>query len=431
MKKTKINGVNEELITETMPNGLRVFLLPNNRVKNFYMTFSTKFGSTITEFKKATVKNSTKIPNGVAHFLEHLTFNLDENVDATDIFADLGSSSNAFTGFNVTCYEVFGYDKFKENLENLLDFVQTPYYTNELVENEKGIICEEVKMYEDDPGVNLTFSLLKNMLHVNNARNLVAGSVQDVKSTKLSDIENAYNTFYHPSNMFVIITGNFNAEEALAIISENQEKKKYPKSFKIKTAENKEDPSIVKAYEEIEANVEIDKVNIGLKIPFSSFKTLKLSPLEIRIYLNIITNSMFGRSSKIRDRLVRGNIITDGLYVNRTYLDDYILINIMAETPYPSRYISLMKDEIKKISIDKEDLERKQRVAISNFIRSFDDIEEVNLSIQADLLNYDEVITNLYDVYNNLNITDCLKVASKLKATTKNTAIVVLKNKEK
>ena len=225
MKKIKINGVKEELITETMPNGLRIFLLPNNRVKNFYMTFSTKFGSVTTEFKKETAKNYIKIPNGVAHFLEHLTFNLENNVDATDLFADLGSSSNAFTAFNVTCYEVFGYNKFKENLETLLDFVQSPYYTSELVENEKGIISEEVKMYEDDPQVNLTFSLLKNMLHTHNAKNLVAGTVKDVKNTKLEDIEAAYNTFYHPSNMFIIITGNFNAEEALAIISENQLKK--------------------------------------------------------------------------------------------------------------------------------------------------------------------------------------------------------------
>lgn len=429
MKKIKINGVEEELITETMHNGLRIFLLPNNRVKNYYMTFSTKFGSVTTEFKKETSKNYIKIPNGVAHFLEHLTFNLEGNVDATDLFADLGSSSNAFTGFNVTCYEVFGYDKFKENLETLLDFVQSPYYTSELVDNEKGIICEEVKMYEDDPQVNLTFSLLKNMLHSHNAKNLVAGTVKDVKSTKLSDIEAAYNMFYHPSNMFVIITGNFNPEEALAIISENQLKKKFSKSFKIKTPKHKEDISIVKDYEEITGNVEIPKVNIGLKIPLSAFKTLKLTPLELRIYINIITNSMFGRSSKIKDRLVRGNIITDGLYVNRTYLDDYILVSIMAETPYPSRYISLMKEEIKKITIEDDELNRKKRVAISNFIRSFDDIEEVNLSIQSDILNYGEVVTNLYDIYNELNITDCLKVASKINS--KNMSIVVLKNKEK
>lgn len=428
MKKIKINGVNEELITEKMPNGLRIFLLPNNRVKNFYMTLSTKFGSVTTEFKKETAKNYIKIPNGVAHFLEHLTFNLEGNVDATDIFADLGSSSNAFTGFNVTCYEVFGYDKFKENLETLLDFVQSPYYTNELVENEKGIICEEVKMYEDDPQVNLTFSLFRNMLNSHNAKNLVAGTVKDVKSTKLSDIEAAYNMFYHPSNMFVIITGNFNPEEALAIISENQLNKKFPKPFKIKTPKSGEVNAIVKDYEEITGNVEIPKVNIGLKIPLSSFKTLKLTPLELRVYINIITNSMFGRSSKIRDRLVRGNVVTDGLYVNRTYLDDYLLISIMAETPYPSRYISLMKDEIKHMTMESDDLNRKKRVAISNFIRSFDDIEEVNLSIQSDILNYDEVVPDLFDVYNDLNLNDCLKVASKLNS--KNISVVVLKNKE-
>ena len=429
MKKIKIAGVDEEIITEVMSNGLRVFLLPNNRVKNFYMTFSTKFGSNQTEFKISNEKKNTKLPNGVAHFLEHLTFKVSEDIDATSLFVDLGSDVNAFTTFNHTCYEVFGFDKFKENLTTLLDFVQTPYYKAKDVEEEKGIICEEIKMYDDEVETELLFGLFKNMLHKDKVRNLVSGTIKDVNSTKLSDIETAYKTFYHPSNMFVTITGNFNPEEALAIIEENQNNKKFTKGTNVIIKKERELNSVVKEYEEIERNIEIEKVNIGVKVPLSIFNSLKLDEKELKVYVNIITNSMFGRSSMIKERLVRGNIITDGLYVSRMYLDKHILINIIAETPYPKRYISIMREELNNISIDEDDLIRKKRVAISNLIRCFDDIEEVNNLIQSDIIEYNEINLDLYDTYNNLNIKTAKKIANKL--NNNNTSILVIKTIEK
>ena len=138
---------------------------------------------------------------------------------------------------------------------------------------------------------------------------------------------------------------------------------------------------------------------------------------------------MFGRSSKIKERLVSGNIITDGLYTSRIYLDKYVLITIIAETPYPKRYLSIMKEEIKNINIDEADLIRKKRVAISNLIRCFDDIEEVNNLIQSDILDYDEIDPNLYDIYNNLNIKTAKKVATKLNSG-ESSIFVVMKNEE-
>lgn len=429
MKKLKLTGVKEEIITDTLANGLRVFLLPNNKVKNFYITFSTKFGSKDTEFKLGSSKKTVKLPNGVAHFLEHLTFKVDDKTDATDLFIDLGSESNAYTTFNHTCYEVFGYDKFKENLVTLLDFVQTPYYKNKLVEDEKGIICEEVKMYEDEVETGLVFDLFKNCFHKDKTRNLVSGTVKDVKDTKLSDIEMAYNTFYHPSNMFVTITGNFNPEEALAIIEENQNKKKFPKKENYTLKKERELNSVVKEYEEVEKNVEIEKVSIGIKIPLSNFSSLKLSLPELKVYINIITNSMFGRSSKIRDRLVSGNIITDGIYVSRMYIDKHVLVYLTSETPYPKRYISLLKEEIKNITISEEELNRKKKVAISNYIRSFDDIEVACNLIQSDILDQDEITLNLFDIYNNLNIKTAKKIASKLNSNA--VSILVYKKKSK
>lgn len=428
MKKIKMVGVDETLITETLSNGLKVYLLPNKNVKNFYITFSTKFGSNDTEFKKSNAKKTMSVPNGTAHFLEHLTFKMKGNIDATDYFVKLGSDVNAYTTFNVTCYEVFGYNSFKENLETLLDFVQTPFYTEKLVEEEKGIIKEEVKMYDDDIETELIFRLFKNTLHKDKTKNLVSGTVEDVASISLSDLEKAYKTFYHPSNMYVTITGNFNAEEALAIIEGNQEKKKFPRKESIIKIKEKEPNTVVKEYEEIKRDVEIEKVNIGLKIPYSAFSSLKLTRLQENVYINIITNSMFGRTSEIKEKLVSGNIITDGLYVSRTYLENHVLVNIIAETPYPKRYITLMEEAIKEFEIEEDELIRKKRVAISNLIKCFDDIEETNNLIQSDILEYGDTNANLYNIYNDLNIKTAKKIASKI--NTKNKSILVVKKKK-
>lgn len=430
MKKIKMVGGYETIITETFSNGLSVYLLPNDKVKNFYMTFSTKFGSNTTEFKKGNAKKSIKLPNGTAHFLEHLTFKMKNNEDATDYFVELGSDVNAYTTFNVTCYEVFGYNSFKENLSTLINFVQTPFYNKKMVENEKGIITEEVKMYDDEIETELMFRSFKNMLHKDNTKNLVAGTTEDVQSIELEDLERAYKTFYHPSNMYITITGNFNPEEALAIIEETESKFKFGRKENITVIKEKEPNTVVKDYEEIKAKVEVPKVNFGIKIPYSSFSSLKLTKLQLNVYINIITNAMFGRTSELRERLVSGNIITDGLYASRTYLDNHVLINIIAETPYPKRFIKIMEEGINNFKIDESELTRKKRVAISNLIRCFDDIEETNNLIQSDILDYGEINANLFNIYNDLNIKTAEKIVSKINLKNKS-ILVINKKKEK
>ena len=128
MNKIFVEGPNEYVLHEKLPNGLDVYMLPNNKVQTYYLTFSAKFGSVITDFKFEGDKSYKHIPAGVAHTLEHLTF-YTEDGDASTFYANNGAKSNAYTSTHITCYEVFGYNKFKENLEYLLDYVKTPYYT--------------------------------------------------------------------------------------------------------------------------------------------------------------------------------------------------------------------------------------------------------------------------------------------------------------
>ena len=125
-------------------------------------------------------KTFKKVPNGIAHYLEHLMFNMEDGT-AFDYFSKLGSSVNAFTTYDLTCYEVYSSTYFKENLEYLLDYVQTPYFTNELVNNERGIISEEIKMYDNNPNTELTYSAYKNIFVNDNRKYLISGTIDDIK----------------------------------------------------------------------------------------------------------------------------------------------------------------------------------------------------------------------------------------------------------
>ena len=148
MNKVEILGTKESLYIEHLDNGLDIYMQPNDKVKNFYITLNVKYGSIYTNYKFNGEKHND--PKGIAHYLEHLMFNMPDE-DAFDHFAALGSSVNAYTSNEVTCYEVFSNSKFKENLSYLIKMVFTPYFNKELISKEKGIITEEIKMYEDDP----------------------------------------------------------------------------------------------------------------------------------------------------------------------------------------------------------------------------------------------------------------------------------------
>ena len=427
MNKINLSGVNEIVYHEVLDNGLNIYMLPNKNVKNYYITFTTKFGACDIEFKSDKQDNYIKVPNGVAHFLEHLTFKMENGMDASDYFASLGCQANAYTSTSETCYEVYGYKNFKEALNYLLEYVQTPYYTKENVEAEKGIICEEIKMRSDNPMVKLHETINKSLFKNNNRKYQIAGTIKDVQNTTLNNILDCYNTFYHPSNMFIVITGNFNPNEASAIIYENQSNKNFGEPIKIKRKRVSEIDSVVEEYTELEANVELEKASVSLKIPIEDFKDLNLTKEELSIYVSIIINSNFGRSSELREELVSGNIITDGPYITKYFTDEHLIISIMAETEYPKKFISMIKEQIAKLDITEKDLVRKQRVALSNYIVTFDSIDEINGTIVNDIIQYDKLIDNLYDIYVGLNIDTSKKIVKKL--ITDNISVVVLNKK--
>jgi predicted Zn-dependent peptidase len=420
MEEIKLKGLDEVVYYEKLDNGLPVYMLVNKHVNNFYITLSVKYGSVDTEYKVG--NKEIKVHDGVAHFLEHVNFNESEGITAHDYFKKLGSFINAFTTFDFTSYEVMASNKFKSNLEHLLDYVQTPYFTEELINKEKGIIIEEVKMGKNNPGHKLYYGMNKCLYKNDKRRNLVTGEVEDVSGTTLEEIKNVYETFYHPENMFLIITGNFDVKKALDIVKENQKKKTFGKYKKPVIKKVKESIEVNKDYEEIEANVEIPKVKICYKMDKNIFKGI--DDIELSMYLSILMRNNFGPISYFREELFDKNLV-NFLSAERDIFEDVITLEVVAETRNPKEVIKRIKDKMKHLEVTEEDLIRRRRCNISSLIRDFDDIEYVNSDIAYQLVTYNKLITNNYEIFNRINMKNLNIVKSKLDLEHNSTVVMV------
>lgn len=410
MKKIKLENTNEVLYYDKLDNGLEVYMLPNNNVNKFYLTLNTRFGSINTKFKYE--NKEYDMPKGIAHYLEHLSFNM-ENGSVFYHYSKIGSSINAFTTYDITSYNVTSNNRFKENLEYLLEYVYTPYFTKELFQSEKGVIEEEVKMYKDDPGMTIVNGTLDNVFVNDERKYLVGGTVKDVKSIKLEDVITCYNAYYNPKNMFLIITGNFNPNEALAITSEQMNKLNINNDFNVKDIYPKEPEKVNKKEEIIKMNVDKPKVSIGIKIPKNNFKNLKLDNYLLKIYISSILDINFGNTSLLLEELQKGSIVDD---LDYTVIEsnDYFIVLILSSTYYPEYFKDKIIEKFNSLNIEDSDLKRVAKVNISNYILLFDSVVAVNNYIMDEVMDNNEVNTGFMNIMRNLNIDTCKKILTKL-----------------
>jgi len=427
MKKVSIYGTDEVIYVDKCDNGLEIYMYVNEKVKNFYATLNVKYGAAHTEFMVDEKRGVVKVPHGIAHFLEHLKFNLPNKRSANEFFGKLGSSINAATSHDFTAYEVFASCYFRENIEHLLNYVQTNYFTKGLVEKEKGIIIEEIKMYDDTPGAVL-YSKMNECLYLkDNRRFLISGVISDVKKTSVEHMRDVYDTFYHPENMFIILTGNFNPEEAVAIIKENQSGKKFPKYLNPVIVSEEEPIEVAKEFLEVFLNIEIPKVKVSFKMDRNNFKNLV--DLELKVYLNIILGAMFGPTSELKEELLKKALISGDIATNATVRNNYVVLSVVVETNYPKEIVKIIKETMEKLSITKETIERRKKVNQAITIVRYDDIGAINGDIQDEIILYGGLITDFIKLIKNINIETAEKIRKKIQCD--NYSIVVMYPLEK
>ena len=424
MKKIKLEGIEEEITYEKLPNGLDIYLYNKEGVTNNYVTFTTKFGSIYNEFIPINEKKTYKIPNGVAHFLEHKVFVQESDPQPEEFFSKSGALSNAYTTFKNTTYLFSGPNNLKENILFLLDYVQSPYFTKENVDSEKGIITQEINMYEDNPTDVLYERIRENVFHNNPYKHSVIGTTEDINKVTEKMLYKCYNTFYNPENMFLVVTGSFNEEEILNAISENQSKKEFKQLEKLEVKKFKEPNEVLKKKEIINRPTEIPKVSYNIKI---SLDNLDIDKKKYNLYLFIIFNILFDDTSYFDEEAKNENLITNTLNIELLNCDTHMLVSLINETTNYDKLLEKIENTLKNISIKESDLERKKRVLISNELFSFENIEIINEMIVDNIIYENKIETSMIDLIKSMNIEELNKIIKELDLTNK--SIVIVKDK--
>jgi predicted Zn-dependent peptidase len=309
MDKVAYQKINETLYKEILPNGLTVYLLPKAGYHKTYGLFSTNYGSIDNEFIPRGGTEYIKVPDGIAHFLEHKMFEKEDG-DVFQKLGEQGASANAFTSFTRTSYLFSTTDQLELNLGTLLNFVQAPYFTEESVQKEQGIIGQEIQMYQDDPGWQQFFAILKNMypkhpLHID-----IAGTIDSIAEITAEDLYTCYNTFYHPSNMTLFVVGNLEPEALMAFIRENQAKKTFEAPEPIQRRFPQESPDEIIKRSEEKMPITIPKAIVGIKGLAELPKDNK-ERLIFKISMDLLFQMLLGTTSQNYLRLYNEGLLDD------------------------------------------------------------------------------------------------------------------------
>lgn len=419
MKKIELTGLDQNLYYEKLDNGLEVYLIPYKNKSNYIMNYVTRYGSIQTTFVPYGKTEPITVPDGIAHFLEHKMFEQEDGVDPFTFASKTGTYSNASTNYECTRYYFEGNKAFDENLNYLLDFVGSPYFTDENVEKEKGIIAEEIKQYDDEVEWFFEEEMKKALLNKDNHRVDIAGTIESIYKITKEDLYETYYTYYQPSNMFMIISGDFDPDNAIQIIKENETLNNAKTNFEIKTIMPEEELKVNKKNVELKFNVINSKVGYGIKIPLKDVDDRYLFGLYIGMMLNI----KFGLSSKFREELKQEKLMTS-FYMERETIGDYLIITFKANSEKPEELIEKIKEELKNISVPEEEINRLKKVWISSEVIMIDNINITLENISSDIIEYGKLIPNKVDIFRSLNKKDYDKYMSNIDFTNSSTVII-------
>lgn len=423
MKKHNIKFFDEEVYEDQLENGLKIFIVPNNRVEDIFVTYTVKYGGC--NFPFLIDKKMQKLPSGIAHFLEHKMFEQKNRIEPFTFYSKTGTYCNASTNYYNTSYVFAGNNNFEENLKYLLDFIQDPYFTDENVEKEKGIISQEIKMYDDIPDRLIYERCIYNLLTNHPIRYGIGGKIKDITKITKEDLEKAYKVFYQPSNSFITITGNADPEKSINIIKENQKNKRIPK-YEIKLKKVKEENEVLKKEEIIYKDITIPYINYGIKIPLKTLN--KIDKQKLNMYISTIFNILFDTTSSFYEEMKDKNIIDTPIEIESIDTDDHKIYMLLFKSNHYELVIKEIEKVLKNIKITEEDLERKKKVYISSLLYTLDHISMTNKLIVNNIILYGYLNTDVYNLINSLNIEELNYVIKNLQLDYSSTCIIKNEN---
>ncbi|WP_368024457.1 M16 family metallopeptidase [Enterococcus sp. C57] len=410
MNKTEYNQINETLYHEVLPNGLTVYLLPKNDYHKTYGLFSTNYGSIDNEFIPYGSDKKIKVPDGIAHFLEHKLFEK-ENGDVFQLFGQQGASANAFTSFTKTSYLFSTTDQVEKNLTTLLDFVQAPYFTEETVNKEKGIIGQEIQMYEDDPNWRMFFGILNNLypehpLHID-----IAGTVESIEAITADDLYTCYRTFYQPSNMVLFVVGKLEPEKLMELIRTNQNAKDFPPAQKIERYFPDNNGDII-AKSSMRSAITRDKFVLGIK----GLDVLPAEGKELLRYktaLNLLFQLLLGNTSQNYLKMYNDGLIDDSFGFEFSLDREFHFADFSGDTDQPEKAAEKVKEILLHFEEDQElseeNLTLLKKKMLGQYFQTLNSLEYIANQFTQSLFG-DQTLFDLPEIIESIQLADVLKV---------------------
>ena len=419
-------NLKEKVFKTTLANGLTVYICKKEGFNKKIGMFGTKYGSVINEFVDINTNERVKVPDGVAHFLEHKLFE-QEGANALDLFSKIGVSSNAYTSFDQTVYFFETSNRYEESLELLIKLVSTPYFTDENVQKEQGIIGQEISMYDDEPNYKVYFNALQAMYHNNPVRIDIAGTIESISHITKDTLYTCYNTFYNLSNMFFVVIGDVDVENTIDIINKNLQKYDSKRVSKEVTVFGEEEPNSVYK-KEIEKTMEVylQQLCIGFKLDLVEKEEL----VKRQILADIISEMYFSKISKFYKEQYELGLINEDLsfmYEGTKYFSHIV---IMGESTDAKKLSQNVIDYIKKIKqddIDKDLFELVKKKKIGEMLLMSDTLDSSYRRVIDSILSDTDVYTD-FNVLKNLKSEDIKEFLSEIQPD-ENMVISTIKSK--
>lgn len=394
----------ETVFCDTHKSGLRVYVMPKKGYSKSYAIFGTRYGSIDSDFVVPGQSKPTAVPDGIAHFLEHKMFEQPDGGNVFASYAEHGASANAFTSFNMTAYLFESTQDVLENLEILLDFVQKPYFTDENVAKEQGIIGQEIRMYDDDPGWQLMMGFLSSMYHTMPVRRDIAGTVESISKITKDTLYTCYNTFYNPSNMVLFVIGDVSPDAVWACVDKNARMSE-PQG-EIKRIYGDEPDSILKAECKKKLSVSTPMFMFGFKDTDVGFDGAPM--LKKNVELSVLAELLFGKSGRLYNRLYEGGHIMGFMDAELECEKYYGYTVVSGESKDPEKVREIILEEIgafRRDGISEADFERVKRAFWGRFVKQFNNITGVAHNFLSNIFNGIHLF-DYVDAIGNLSLRD-------------------------
>lgn len=384
MREIENKNIKEKCYMEKLENGLQVIIIPKKEIQKKYIIWATKFGSIDNTFIDSTTGEKVVIPDGVAHFLEHKMFEQKNGVDSLYVLMALGLDANAYTTNDHTAYLFECTDHFYEGLDELMDYVQNPYFTDQNVEKEKGIIGQEIGMYDDDPGWQLYINAMDCLYEKNPIKVDTAGTVETISGINPEMLYKCYNTFYHPSNMVLTVVGDFEPEAILAEIKKRL--KDNEARGEITRIYPEEKQEINKKYVEKEMEVSLPLFMIGFK---DNIKDKYNEVVKRHIAIEIILNMLIGKSSNLYNELYKEGYLLSQPDLEYEFGNEYSHVLIGGQSKDPQKVYEKIAEKIQEMKnndINVQEFDRIKKKIYGDYAVEYNNVADIGRMFTSDYI---------------------------------------------